>query len=69
MRLRTDLLIARSQHAHVQPAQISRIPAQAGIELAKRAIALKPGLKVVYSTGLTLTDGVRALLVPGGGSS
>ena len=26
----------------------------AGIELAKRAVALKPGLKVVYSTGLTL---------------
>jgi DNA-binding NtrC family response regulator len=38
---------------------------QAGIELAKRAVALKPGLKVVYSTGLTLTDRVRALLVPG----
>ena len=38
---------------------------QAGIELAKRAIELKPGLKVVYSTGLTLTDHVKALLVPG----
>jgi CheY-like chemotaxis protein len=38
---------------------------QAGIELAKRAVALKPGLKVVYSTGLTVTDDVRALLVPG----
>ncbi|MGA8657499.1 MAG: response regulator [Chthoniobacterales bacterium] len=38
---------------------------QAGIELAKRAVALKPDLKVVYSTGLTLTDRVRALLVPG----
>ena len=38
---------------------------QAGIELAKRAVALKPGLKVVYSTGLTLTDHVKALLVPG----
>jgi hypothetical protein len=29
------------------------------------AVALKPGLKVVYSTGLTLTDHVKALLVPG----
>jgi CheY-like chemotaxis protein len=37
---------------------------QAGIELAKRAVVLKPGLKVVYSTGLTVTDDVRALLVP-----
>jgi len=38
---------------------------QAGIELAKRAVELKPGLKVVYSTGLTLTDCVKALFVPG----
>jgi len=37
----------------------------AGIELAKRAVALKPGLKVVYSTGLTLTDHMKALLLPG----
>jgi DNA-binding NtrC family response regulator len=40
---------------------------QAGIELAKQAVALRPGLKVVYSTGVTLTDRVRALLVPGAG--
>jgi CheY-like chemotaxis protein len=38
---------------------------QAGIELAKRAVELKPGLKVVYSTGLSVTDGVKALFVPG----
>jgi DNA-binding NtrC family response regulator len=38
---------------------------QAGIELAKRAVELKPGLRVVYSTGLTVTDHVRALLGPG----
>ena len=38
---------------------------QAGIDLAKRAIELKPGLKVVYSTGLTLTREIKALLVPG----
>ena len=38
---------------------------QAGIDLAKRAIELKPGLKVVYSTGLTLTHEIKALLVPG----
>ena len=38
---------------------------QAGIELAKQAVELKPGLKVVYSTGLSVTDGMKALLVPG----
>ena len=38
---------------------------QAGIELAKRAVELKPGLKVVYSTGLPVTDDLKALLVPG----
>jgi CheY-like chemotaxis protein len=38
---------------------------QAGIELAKRAVELKPGLKVVYSTGLAVTDDLKALLVPG----
>jgi CheY-like chemotaxis protein len=38
---------------------------QAGIELARRAVELKPGLKVVYSTGLTLTDNMKAFLVPG----
>ena len=38
---------------------------QAGIELAKRAVELKPSLKVVYSTGLPVTDDLKALLVPG----
>ena len=38
---------------------------QAGIELAKRAVEMKPALRVVYSTGLTVTDHVRALLGPG----
>ena len=38
---------------------------QAGIELAKRAVELKPGLRVVYSTGMSVTDGMKALLVPG----
>jgi hypothetical protein len=37
----------------------------AGIELAKRAVELKPGLKVLYSTGLTVTEDVKALVVPG----
>jgi CheY-like chemotaxis protein len=38
---------------------------RAGIELAKRAVGLKPALKVVYSTGLPVTDDLKALLVPG----
>ena len=38
---------------------------QAGIELAKRAVEMKPRLKVVYSTGLSVTDGMKALFVPG----
>jgi CheY-like chemotaxis protein len=38
---------------------------QAGIELAKRAVELKASLKVVYSTGLPVTDDLKALLVPG----
>jgi CheY-like chemotaxis protein len=37
----------------------------AGIELAKRAVELKPGLKVLYSTGLTVTEDMKALVVPG----
>ena len=38
---------------------------QAGLELAKRAVKLKPRLKVVYSTGLSVTDEMKALFVPG----
>ena len=38
---------------------------QAGIEFAKRAVELKPDLGVIYSTGLTVTDDMKALVVPG----
>jgi CheY-like chemotaxis protein len=38
---------------------------QAGIEFAKRAVALNPGIKVLYSTGLSVTDELKALVVPG----
>jgi CheY-like chemotaxis protein len=38
---------------------------QAGIELAKRAVEHKPDLKVLYSTGHTVTDDIKALVVPG----
>ena len=37
----------------------------AGIEFARRAVELKPDLKVLYSTGLTVTDDMKAMVVPG----
>jgi CheY-like chemotaxis protein len=38
---------------------------RAGIEFAKRAVELKPDLKVLYSTGLTITEDMKASVVPG----
>jgi CheY-like chemotaxis protein len=38
---------------------------QAGIDLAKHAVEMRPDLKVVYSTALTLTDHTKGLLLPG----
>jgi len=38
---------------------------QAGLELAIRAVELRPGLKVVYSTALSVTDDMKAFFVPG----
>jgi CheY-like chemotaxis protein len=38
---------------------------QAGIEFAKRAVEMKPDLKVLYTTGLTVTDDMKPLVVPG----
>ena len=38
---------------------------EAGIELAKRTVELKPDLKVLYSTGLTVTEDMKASVVPG----
>jgi CheY-like chemotaxis protein len=38
---------------------------QAGLELAKRAVELNTRLKVVYSTGLSVTDDMKSLFVPG----
>jgi len=36
---------------------------QAGLELAKLAGERHPGLKVLYATGQTVTDGMKALFV------
>lgn len=38
---------------------------QAGLELAKQARARRPDLKVLYTTGQTVTDGMKALFVEG----
>lgn len=37
----------------------------AGLELAKQAVERRPALKVLYTTGQTVTDGMKALFVPG----
>ena len=36
-----------------------------GLELAQEAVAMRPRLKVLYTTGPDLTDGTRALFVAG----
>jgi CheY-like chemotaxis protein len=37
-----------------------------GLELARRAVEICPGLRVLYTTGGGLTDGMSALFVEGG---
>jgi DNA-binding NtrC family response regulator len=37
--------------------------AQAGMTLAQRATEHRPDLKVLYTTGLAVTDGMKAMLV------
>jgi CheY-like chemotaxis protein len=38
---------------------------QAGLDLARAAVGRRPGLKVLYATGQTVTDGMKALFVEG----
>jgi DNA-binding NtrC family response regulator len=38
-----------------------------GLDLAKLAVERHPELKVLYTTGQTVTDGMKALFVPGSG--
>jgi two-component system cell cycle sensor histidine kinase/response regulator CckA len=38
--------------------------AEAGLSLAKKAIELRPDLKVLYTSGQALTDGMTSLFVP-----
>jgi CheY-like chemotaxis protein len=37
-----------------------------GLELARRAVEIRPGLRVIYTTGGELTDGMNALFIEGG---
>jgi DNA-binding NtrC family response regulator len=37
----------------------------AGLDLAKRAVERRPGLKVLYTTGQGITDGMMAMFVEG----
>ena len=37
-----------------------------GLELARRAVVMHPDLRVIYTTGGALTDGMTALFVEGG---
>ena len=37
-----------------------------GLELARLAVECRPGLRVIYTTGGALTDGMTALFVEGG---
>ncbi len=37
----------------------------AGLELARKAVERRPDLKVLYTTGQIITDGMKALLVDG----
>jgi CheY-like chemotaxis protein len=38
-----------------------------GLELAQQARRLRPALRVLYTTGTSLTDGMKALFVEGSG--
>ena len=37
-----------------------------GLELARRVVELRPDVRVIYTTGGALTDGMTALFVEGG---
>jgi DNA-binding NtrC family response regulator len=38
-----------------------------GVELARNAVELRPGLRVLYTTGGSRTDGMTALFIEGSG--
>ena len=38
---------------------------QGGLALAKKAVGRRPGLKVLYVTGQSVTDGMKAMMIEG----
>ena len=60
------LLLRSPQHVDVLIADISlRTAADGGFELARQAIKLRPKLRVLYTTGNSITDKMTALFVEG----
>ena len=60
------LLLRSSQHVDVLIADINlRTEALGGFELARQAVKLRPKLRVIYTTGNSLTDKMTALFVEG----
>jgi len=60
------LLLRSTQHVDVLIADISlRTAADGGFELARQAIKLRPKLRVLYTTGNSITDKMTALFVEG----
>ena len=47
------------------PISISKTAVHGGCELAHQAIALRPELRVLYTTGNNVTDKMKALFVDG----
>jgi len=39
--------------------------AQGGLDLAKEAVKRRPDIKVLYTTGQAITDGIKAMMVKG----
>jgi DNA-binding NtrC family response regulator len=60
------LLLRSHQHVDVLIADIRlRTAAHGGFELARQAIKLRPKLRVLYTTGNSITDKMTALFVEG----
>ncbi len=60
------LLLRSRQHVDVLIADIRlRTAAHGGFELARQAIELQPKLRVLYTTGNSITDKMTALFVEG----
>jgi DNA-binding NtrC family response regulator len=58
-------LLAADQHVDLLFVDLGlRADAEAGLSLASKAIEMRPDLKVLYTSGQGITDGMMALFVP-----